>query len=326
MKNEIQKSESPIMMAANLVQQADGKIDVDKLEALLKVQMQYEANEAKKSYVVAMAAFKTDPPKILKDQTVSYGQTSYNHATLSNVTTLINKALSEHGMTASWIQSQDNGSVKVTCRITHILGHSEETSLTAPPDSSGKKNAIQAIGSTVTYLQRYTLLALTGLATYEQDDDGQTGAAAEKSLPGEPNDAEQKVIDAICTQLAKQSGKKVLNSIIAGMFYAQYQEYPKKMASVNQAAEWVISLERQDEWAESGDMTQLMKTIDQAYFNFETDNTEYLADGDGKLMFNKDLFIKAVTKAFGTLPVSKTAQEIADAVNPEDVSIAVEME
>ena len=66
----------------------------------------------------------------------------------------------------------------VTCKITHELGHSEETSLSAPADSSGSKNAIQAIGSTITYLQRYTLLALTGLATHEQDDDAQ--AVSEK--------------------------------------------------------------------------------------------------------------------------------------------------
>ena len=84
----------------------------------------------------------------------------------------INEALSEHGLSAAWETAQNNGSVTVTCKITHIMGHSESTSLTAAPDNTGSKNPIQAIGSTVTYLQRYTLLALTGLATYEQDDDG----------------------------------------------------------------------------------------------------------------------------------------------------------
>ena len=57
------------------------------------------------------------------------------------------------------------------------MGHSESTTLEAAADQSGGKNAIQAIGSTVTYLERYTLLALTGLATHE-DDDG-AGSEAE---------------------------------------------------------------------------------------------------------------------------------------------------
>lgn len=188
MKNEIQKTESPLTAAAALVQQADGKIDVNKLEALLKVQMQWEANEAKKAYVQAMSAFKEKPPEILKDRTVRYKprdkpEVKYTHSTLHNVTTCINKALSEHGLTAAWVTSQDNGGVKVTCKITHTQGHSEETCLSAPPDNTGSKNAIQAIGSTVTYLQRYTLLALTGLATYDQDDDGKAGAPESASKP-----------------------------------------------------------------------------------------------------------------------------------------------
>ena len=52
------------------------------------------------------------------------------------------------------------------------MGHSEETTLKAPPDTSGSKNSIQAIGSTVTYLERYTLLAATGMAAAGMDNDG----------------------------------------------------------------------------------------------------------------------------------------------------------
>ena len=170
-KNEIQKTESPLMAAAALVQK-DGNMDVGKLKELLDLQERWEANEAKKAYVQAMSEFKENPPEILKDKKVSYKDVKYSHSSLHNVTACINKALSEHGMTASWVTSQDNGSVKVTCKITHVMGHSEITCLSAPPDTTGSKNAIQAIGSTVTYLQRYTLLALTGLATHDQDDDG----------------------------------------------------------------------------------------------------------------------------------------------------------
>lgn len=191
-------AESPLMAAAALVQQADGKIDVDKLEALLKVQMQWEANEAKKAYVVAMAKFKENPPKILKDKSVSYAvanksPTSYKHASLHNVTSKINTELSKYGLTAAWVTSQDNGKIKVTCVITHADGHSETTCLSAEPDTTGSKNPIQAIGSTVTYLQRYTLLALTGLATADQDDDG-AGAAPQEGKPTK-KDEQNKLVD-----------------------------------------------------------------------------------------------------------------------------------
>jgi hypothetical protein len=154
---------------------------LDKLEKLLALRERYETGEARKAYHKAMSMFKANPPKIDKDKTVSFkttqGTTSYNHATLGNVTEKISTELSKYGLSASWSTKQ-NGQICVTCRITHEQGHGEETTLCAPSDTSGAKNAIQAIGSTITYLERYTLLALTGLATFEQDDDGQASAPA----------------------------------------------------------------------------------------------------------------------------------------------------
>jgi len=148
--------------------------DVEKLGKLIELKERWDANEARKAYHQAMTAFKANPPKILKDKLVSFGQgkANYKHATLANVTSLINTELSKHGLSASW-QTKQNGNVVVTCKITHILGHSEETTLSAPADDSGSKNKIQAIGSAITYLERYTLLALTGLAAFDQDDDSQ---------------------------------------------------------------------------------------------------------------------------------------------------------
>jgi len=156
---------------ATLIEKAiAGGANLEQLEKLMILKERYEANEARKAYHVAMAQFKSNPPKIEKDQTVKYKDVKYNHASLANVTEKINEALSKCGLSASWSTKQ-NGSVTVTCKITHAMGHSEETSLSAPADTTGSKNAIQAIGSTISYLERYTLLALTGLATYEQDDD-----------------------------------------------------------------------------------------------------------------------------------------------------------
>lgn len=159
---------------AELIQLAvSGGADLEKLEKLLALQERWESNEAKKAYHRAMASFKANPPDIEKDKKVSFGATKYNHASLANVTQKINSALSNHGLSASW-QVKQNGQVSVTCKITHEMGHSEETTLTAPADTSGSKNAIQSIGSTIAYLERYSILALCGLATREMDDDGKS--------------------------------------------------------------------------------------------------------------------------------------------------------
>ena len=139
------------------------------------MQFKWEANEARKAYNKAMAEFKSNPPKIDKDKKVGYstskGKVGYSHASLYNVVDKITAELSKHGLSASW-RTEQNGQIKVTCRISHSMGHYEETSLSADADTSGSKNAIQAVGSTITYLERYSLLAITGLATEDQDNDG----------------------------------------------------------------------------------------------------------------------------------------------------------
>ncbi len=158
--------------------------DLAHLEKMMELQERHEANEARKAFHVAMADFKKNPPEILKSKKVSYttdkGTTEYSHAELGEITTAVGAALAEHGLNATWKTEQEGG-VKVTCTITHKLGHSQEASLFSPPDTSGGKNSIQAIGSTITYLQRYTLLALTGLAAHDQDDDGK--GSEETGLP-----------------------------------------------------------------------------------------------------------------------------------------------
>ncbi len=124
--------------------------DLEKLKGLLDLQERFEANQAKKAYHKAMAEFKANPPKINKDKTVSYaaggGKTTYNHASLANVTDKISAELSKYGLSASGIPKQETTSIAVTCKITHIQGHSEEAALSAGAAATGSKNAIQAIG------------------------------------------------------------------------------------------------------------------------------------------------------------------------------------
>jgi ssDNA-binding Zn-finger/Zn-ribbon topoisomerase 1 len=152
-------------------------VDPAVLRQMLEVQERWEAMEAKKAYVKAMSAFKRETPAVLnKDAKVDFstqkGRTHYKYASLGGIIEQLTPKLSEHGLSVSFACAQEGNGIAVTCQITHERGHSERVTLTAPRDDSGNKNPIQMIGSAVTYLQRYTLLAALGLATADQDDDG----------------------------------------------------------------------------------------------------------------------------------------------------------
>jgi hypothetical protein len=168
-------------------------MSVDVLERLLKLKREEEAEAARRAFVAAFAAFHAEAPTIAKDKTVTYptrdGEAvGYTHASIGNVVETAGPLLGRHGFGWGWTpaRSSDKGNVSVTCRLTHELGHFEEATLSAGPDSSGKKNPIQQVASTVTYLQRYTFLLVTGLATRDQNDDdgkGSGGKPAGSELP-----------------------------------------------------------------------------------------------------------------------------------------------
>lgn len=153
--------------------------DVEQLTKLMDLQERYEATQARKAFVAAKAAFKAEAPKLTRNKHVGFdsksggARTDYKHTTLDHAADLLSPVLSKHGLTYSWETEQaEGGLIKVTCVLTHVQGHSERVTLQAGPDQSGNKNNIQAVGSTVTYLERYTLLSVLGMATGDMDTDG----------------------------------------------------------------------------------------------------------------------------------------------------------
>jgi hypothetical protein len=166
--------------------------DIAMLERLMDLQQRWEAGEARKAYTVAMTEFKRAVPELLKNKQVAYGNTRYAHATLDNVVDVLVPALAQFGFSHAWaVEQGDHDVITVSCVITHSLGHAERVSLSAKPDTSGQKNAIQAIGSAISYLERYSLLSATGLAAREQDDDGRASGNGHTNGNGKIS-AEQK--------------------------------------------------------------------------------------------------------------------------------------
>lgn len=171
------QSDPMISMIERVVMSADA--DLDKLERMLAMKERMDAQNASRSYAAALSAARAEIPPIIKDATVDFtsnkGRTHYKHETLAGIAKQIDPVLSKHGLSYRFRTDQGNGGVRVTCIVQHRDGHSEETSLSGAPDGSGSKNGFQAVGSAVTYLQRYTLKAALGLSA-EVDDDAQ-GAA-----------------------------------------------------------------------------------------------------------------------------------------------------
>ena len=164
-----------ITPAAMLTLAASKDVDPDKLQKLMDFAERWQANQARMAFNAAMMAFKADALRISRNITYSDGPLKGKaYADLFGVVDKLTPALSAHGLSASWKVTKDEPEwIEVTCTIRHEMGHSEAISMGGAPDKGPARNAIQARGSAITYLERYTVLAATGMAVAGQDDDGQ---------------------------------------------------------------------------------------------------------------------------------------------------------
>lgn len=149
----------------------DRGADLTVLEKLMDLQERHEKNAARKAFDAAVSDAKAAIPPIIKNRK---GHNDKKYADLNAFAKAVDPVLARHGLSYRYRSRQDNA-IHVTCILSHRDGHYEETTLSGAPDNTGNKNSIQAIGSTLTYLERYTLTLALGLAAAEDDD----GASAD---------------------------------------------------------------------------------------------------------------------------------------------------
>jgi len=175
------------VQANNVIPMVDGRPDllayaiqqgssIETIEKMMDLKERNDRYESERQFVEAMNKFRSICPTVEKTKK---GHNS-KYAGLAESIEQIKDAESECGLSHRWTTGKDtDGLVLVTCIVSHTGGHSESTTLSGDPDTSGSKNSIQAVGSTVSYLQRYTLFATLGIAAGDEDTDGNTVNLAE---------------------------------------------------------------------------------------------------------------------------------------------------
>lgn len=189
----------------DMIQRAarDPSISIERVEQMYSFYERVQAAQARRAFDAAMSAAKAEIPVILKNRHVSYGEdkkkTEYDHEDLAGIASVVDPILSRHGLSYRYrVSSNLNEPVKVTCVVSHADGYFEETTLSAGRDDSGGKNAIQSIGSTLTYLQRYSLKAALGIAAAKDDDGENAGKTIDEVAQISAEQAE--ILSALITE------------------------------------------------------------------------------------------------------------------------------
>lgn len=147
------------------------------LSQLMALQERHEANIARKRFDEAMAAVRQGIKPVKKNRRVKFeakdaakAKTNYAYEDLASVAEMIDPVIAAHGISYRFETLSEVDKPVIVTLVIFGHGHQERNSLSAGRDLTGNKNPIQALGSTVVYLQRYLLKAGFGLAAANDDD------------------------------------------------------------------------------------------------------------------------------------------------------------
>jgi ERF superfamily len=187
-------SDSPSTVLALIERLAlDPRADVEKLERMTAMYERLKAKEAELAYNAAKGRIlkKLAGIKIVKNRSVlcevEKGKPqkgtyeAFKYAPLEEIDKHLRPLLAEEDMDLSYSdEPREGGGILIRGRLKHLpSGHYEDSFMPAPPDTTGGKSDVQAVGSTNSFLRRYVACNIFNIVVVGDDDDGTGGTIDE---------------------------------------------------------------------------------------------------------------------------------------------------
>lgn len=154
------------------------EVDPSKLNELLNFQIRMMDKQAEIEFNAAFARLQPLLPVIEKKGTIKFdsnkfGNVKQPYAKYEDIDRAIRPLLNAEGFSLSFNSETSDRATTYSGTLSHRLGHSKTVQTPPfPADTTGSKNAIQALGSTMSYAKRYLVMMLLNIVTKDLDDDG----------------------------------------------------------------------------------------------------------------------------------------------------------
>ena len=197
---------------------ADPNVQPEKMRALLDMQREIEADQAKKAFTADFIAMSKLLPVInatgrieiaAKRQGGKAQSTPY--ATFNEIHRVVTPILRDHGFALSYATEPMGGGERLLVKtiLDHVGGHQRSSSFPLPAESSGSKNNAQAWGSAFAYGKRYGTIGLLNIVSFakaDQDDDGRSARSLEAG-------SHEEVVDETPATITGAQAKELLKAI-----------------------------------------------------------------------------------------------------------------
>ena len=180
--------------------------DLDRLERLFAMQRQVLADEAKQAFQMAMAAAQAEMPSVVKNAENPHLKSKY--AQLEAIDDAIRPIYTRHGFSLMFSQreSQQQGEIIVVCTVLHKAGHSVTEELPGKIDAGPGRSAIQAVGSSISYLRRYLTCMIFNVVVRNEDKDGNAPARDNRAITEKQAEELRRLIDDTETDIGAFCG------------------------------------------------------------------------------------------------------------------------
>lgn len=207
-RNEITQV-SPAQSFMNIVERVATMPDInmDALERMLNMQERIMARDAESAFNAAMAEMQCEIPTIAER---AKGHGTIKYATLEDISDIVKPIMKTHGFAISFKVEHAAAGLSVTGILMHRAGHREQTTMLLPIDTSGSKNAVQAVGSSTSYGKRYVMCALLNITTRGEDDDAYSAVPSnQEPVITEIQVRQLKTLLVKCSQKAQDTFNKL---------------------------------------------------------------------------------------------------------------------
>ena len=176
MANELAAAAAPSLLTTIADLARDPACDVEKLRALIGMQRDVMAEQARIAFDAAMADAQAEMVPVVRHATNAHTKSRY--ARLEDIDNAIRPVITRHGFSLTFNNpDQTPDAIVVTCAVAHRDGHMRSYKIAGARDDKGSqgnpnKTPIQAIGSTISYLRRYLTCMIFNVALTNDDTDG----------------------------------------------------------------------------------------------------------------------------------------------------------
>jgi hypothetical protein len=171
----------------------DPGVGAEKLDRIMAIYGTLKAKEAELAYNAAKGRIlkKLVVIKIVKNRSAlnevdnakpqKGTHEAFKYAPLEEIDRHLRPLLAEEEMDLSYSdEPAGGGGIRIRGRLRHLPGgYHEDFFMSAPPDTTGGKSSVQALGSTNSYLRRYVACNIFNIVVVGDDDDGNGGTIDE---------------------------------------------------------------------------------------------------------------------------------------------------